>query len=92
MSDQMSAGDARRSELIQVLTEARDQGLGRLEELAVREAERRRLDSGSLLSYWRQHIHYTLGEAELAGLEKFAQLAARYDLVGGPRAVQVAEM
>ena len=92
MSERMSKEDARRSELIQVLTEARDQGFGHLEELAEVEADRRRLDAGTVLGYWREHIHYTLGEAELAGLAKFGELAAKYDLVGDARAVQVAEM
>ena len=56
------------------------------------EADRRRMDAEKMLGYWREHIHYTLGEAELAGLAKFAELAAKYDLVGDARAVQVAEM
>jgi chorismate dehydratase len=92
MSEKMSTQDARRSELIEVLMEARDLGLGRLEELACIEADRRRLNAEGILGYWREHIHYTLGEAELAGLEKFGELAAKYDLVGDARVVQVAEM
>ena len=92
MSEQMSANDGRRAELIGVLAEARDRGLGRLEELAAREAARRRMDSGSVLSYWRDCIHYHLGESEIAGLVRFGELAAKYDLVGDARAVQVAEM
>lgn len=92
MSERMTTSDARRGELIQVLTEARDRGMGRLEELAALEADRRRLDAASVLSYWTDSIHYTLGEAELAGLTKFAELAAKYDLVGDARSVQVAEM
>jgi chorismate dehydratase len=92
MSERMSTADARRSELIAVLTEARDRGFGRLDELAAIEAVRRRRDPRFFLSYWRESVHYTMGEAELAGLQKFAELAAKYDLVGDQRAVQVAEM
>ena len=92
MSERMSAEDARRAELIGILTEARDRGFSRLDELAASEARRRRLDPEFFLSYWKESVHYTLGEAELAGLAKFAELATKYDLVGDARAVQVARM
>lgn len=92
MSTSMSTADARRGKLIRVLTEARDLGFSRLEELADRESKRRRIERDSFLSYWRDSIHYSMGEAELAGLRKFAELAEKYDLVGDHRAVQVAQM
>jgi chorismate dehydratase len=92
LSERMATADARRSELIGILTEARDRGFGRLDELAQTEAVHRNLDPGSVRRYWTDHIHYNLGEAELAGLQRFAELAAKYDLIGDARSVQVAQM
>lgn len=92
LSDRMARTDARRAELIGVLTAARDRGFGRLDELAQIEAASRNLDPTSVQRYWTDHIHYTLGEAELAGLQRFADLAAKYDLIGDARAVRVAQM
>jgi len=92
LSERMSVADVRRGELIGILSAARDSGFGRLEELAQVEALRRRMDAGSIQQYWRENIHYTLGEAELAGLKRFAELATKYDLVGESRAVRVAQM
>lgn len=93
LSDNMSAEDSRlrRNELIEVLQSARDSGFARLDELAAEESKRRRLELDVVRNYWREHIHYNLGEAELAGLRRFAELAAKYDLVGTTRAVQVAQ-
>jgi chorismate dehydratase len=92
LSERTSRSDERRGELIEILSQARDRGFSRFEELAESESRRRRLDPASVLVYWREHIHYTLGEAELAGLQKFASLAAKYDLVGSERSVRVAQM
>ncbi len=93
LSERMSTDDSRlrRNEMIEILQAARDSGFARLDELAVEEATRRRMDLELVRSYWRDHIHYNLGEAEFAGLQRFAELAAKYDLVGNARAVQVAQ-
>ena len=93
LSERMSTDEFRpsRNELIEILQSARDSGFSRLDDLAARESTRRRLDPDSVLNYWREHIHYNLGEGELAGLRRFAELAAKYDLVGDARAVQVAQ-
>lgn len=92
LSERMSGEDARRRQLIGLLQDAHRRGFDRLEELAAAEVRRRRVDLDWILSYWRESVHYTLGERELAGLQRFAELAARYDLVGDRRAVQVAQM
>lgn len=92
LSERMSVADGRRAELIEILAAARASGFGRLDELAAVEGLRRRMQPAAVLRYWREHIHYNLGEAELAGLQRFAELAARYDLVGDARSVQVAQM
>lgn len=82
--------DSRRA-LVRMLTEARDRGLAALPELAAREARLRRADESEILDYFRHSIHYTLGPGELEGLERFAQLTARHNLVPGQRGVAVAE-
>ena len=92
LSERMSSEDARRRSLVRILQDARDSGFARLDELAAAEVRRRHVDLASVLGYWRGHVHYTLGEAELAGLARFGELAAKYDLVGDARAVQVAQM
>lgn len=81
----------RRRALVQKLRASAAYGLARLDELAAREAKLRRLPQDELLSYWRDCIVYDLGERELAGLQRFAELAAAHDLLPGPCAVTVAE-
>ncbi len=79
-----------RQRICTILQDARDRGLVRLEQLAHEEAQRRGIDPGGILGYWRENIDFRLGDEELQGLRHFAELAARYDLVPAARAVQVA--
>jgi predicted solute-binding protein len=65
--------------------------MARLDVLAVREAALRGMDSAAILDYWTNCVHYRLGERELQGLQRFAELAARHDLVSRCREVAVAE-
>ena len=94
LSPQMAtpAQEGPRHDLVQLLTEARDRGLENLPALAAREARRRPGTEGELLDYWQNAIHYQLGEAELEGLERFAELTARLNLVPNQRAVAVAKV
>jgi chorismate dehydratase len=92
LSERISREDARRRRLIRILQDARNSGFARLDELAAAEVRRRRVDLDSIRRYWLEHVHYSLAEPELAGLNRFAELAEKYDLVGDRRAVQVAQM
>jgi chorismate dehydratase len=83
--------DERRRALIRELGEARDRGLAQLPELAEREAKLRGADAADILDYWTHSIHYRLGDEELEGLRRFADLAADHDLVPRRREVAVAE-
>ncbi len=83
--------DDRRRALVRELGAARDRGLARLGELAQREADSRGADAADILDYWTQSIHYRLGEEELRGLRRFAELAARHDLVPRCREVALAQ-
>lgn len=83
--------EERRRELVHELAAARDRGLADLPALAEREARLRNSNAADLLDYWKNAIHYHLGEAELTGLQRFAELTAQHNLVPSQRAVAVAE-
>ena len=79
-----------RERLIVALQRARDRGRRELDVLARREAAARGLDLHRVTSYWREHVHYDLGERELAGLRRFAELALAHGQIEGLRPVEVA--
>lgn len=81
----------KRAELVAILQQAFARGWARLPELAAIEAERRQVEPEFLRSYWTQYVHYQMGERELAGLRRFAELAAKHHLVPREREVLVAE-
>ena len=62
------------------LSEARDLGLRRLDEIADAEAASLGLSRPQCLSYLRDYLHFTLGPQELSGLERYYQLAAKLGL------------
>jgi chorismate dehydratase len=80
-----------RTALIRKLTEAKARGMSRIEDLARREAERRRLPAEPILDYWTKAIRYDLSERELAGLSRFARLAAEHNLCPARDTVSLAE-
>ena len=83
---------ARRRRLAERLQAAKAQGLARREELAALHAQISGLDEGDLLEYWQHAIGYDLGEPELAGLQYFAELCAKYNLCSARTGVKVAEL
>jgi chorismate dehydratase len=83
--------EERKRTLVQRLQRAKAGGLSALDELAIKESRSRAIPVERILSYWRESIHFDLGSDELAGLQKFAELAARHNLVPSERAVCVAE-
>lgn len=93
MSERMGRPEnaQKRRRLVELLRGARARGLARLDELAVAEARARDMEVGDVLGYWNDSIQYALGDEELAGLRRFAQLAARHHLVPTEREVLVAE-
>jgi len=64
-----------------LLAAARDRGVAHLAEIAAAEAPALGIDFELALHYLRDNLHFTLGEQELSGLKRFAQLAADRDLV-----------
>jgi chorismate dehydratase len=69
--------DAELNGLEAALREARDAGVGRLEEIAAAEAAKVGLSYEDCLSYLRDNLHFYLGPRERRGLTLFAEHAAR---------------
>ena len=93
-SPKLSSADqvGRRTHLAQRLQQAKQEGLARRQELAALHAPATGHDVDHILSYWNDAIVYDLGEAELAGLNRFAELCAKYNLCSARSAVSVAEL
>jgi chorismate dehydratase len=62
------------------LARARDLGVANVEQIARDEHAHFGLSYGDCLTYLRDHLHFTLGPRELAGLRLFHQHAVRMDL------------
>ncbi|WP_029631011.1 menaquinone biosynthetic enzyme MqnA/MqnD family protein [Zavarzinella formosa] len=71
------------------LRQARDHGLQRAGHIAWREAPGLQLDAGMCRRYLSNILSFDLGEAELAGLRRFYQLACELDLA--PEGVELRE-
>jgi chorismate dehydratase len=68
------------SGLTAALCEARDLGVANLEQIAREEHERFGLTYDDCLTYLRDHLHFTIGPRELAGLRLFHDHACRLGL------------
>jgi chorismate dehydratase len=64
-----------------LLSAARDEGVRRIPEIALQEAENGRISQQDCLVYLRDHLHFYLGRREREGLELFHQLAQRHGFV-----------
>lgn len=64
-----------------LLQRARDQGVGRLAEIAEREAAGVRLDPATCLRYLRDNLYFYLGPNEKRGLQRFRQHASTLGLI-----------
>ena len=56
-------------------------GLARLDEVAAQAAGTAGQDAASLLAYYRDSLHYQLGERDLHGIETFQRFCSRYNLI-----------
>jgi len=69
-------------ELGAILSQARDAGVAHVEQIARAEHARFGLSYRDCLTYLRDHLHFTLGPRELAGLRLFEEHASRLGLSG----------
>jgi chorismate dehydratase len=81
----------RRQRAIERLSAAKRAGLSCLSELSHLHAAVHGQRAEQLLDYWQNAIGYDLGEAELAGLRRFAELATKHRLCSARDALSVAE-
>lgn len=65
----------------QLLQDSRDRGLASVRQIANREAAKYHLTSDDCLRYFTQQLHFKLGPAERAGLERFRTLANKLGLI-----------
>jgi chorismate dehydratase len=72
------------AEVDAALRACRDAGLAHLEEMAEREAGQFGLTPEQCLTYWRDNLHFYLGEREQRGLELFHRRAAELHLAPAP--------
>ena len=93
LSSELDAPEAaaRRGALVAHLRQAKADGFARLPELAAREAKARGLDRRWVESYWTDALRYDLGEPELAGLARFAELCTVHNLCAGRGALELAQ-
>jgi chorismate dehydratase len=73
--------------LDEALAAARDEGVGRLAEIAHVDAPAVGLPEAKCLAYLRDHIHYHLAGRRRQGLERFYALAGQHGLA--PRGVEL---
>jgi chorismate dehydratase len=67
-------------EVAAVLSEARDNGVQRLDEIAKREGPLVAVSNDVATSYFRDNLHFVLGDEERAGLRKFYSLCVKHGL------------
>jgi len=69
------------TELSTILSQSRDAGVAHVAEIARDEHARFGLAYNDCLTYLRDHLHFTLGPRELAGLRLFQERASRLGLI-----------
>jgi chorismate dehydratase len=69
------------AELCTILGHARDSGVAHVDQIARAEHARFGLSYDDCLTYLRDHLHFTLGPRELAGLRLFEQYCRQYALI-----------
>jgi chorismate dehydratase len=78
------------AELAEVLSQARDRGVAHVEQIAREEHARYGLSYDDCLTYLRDHLHFTLGPRERAGLRLFHEHALQMKLA--PQGVKLPSM
>jgi len=66
--------------VVEALTAARDRGLGRLDQIALREATELGIPTSAAAAYLHDNLHFHLGPAERHGMELFQRLAVAQGL------------
>lgn len=66
--------------ILRMLSEARDRGVARCDEIAAREAPRLNISVEHAAEYLKHNLHFTLGPAERSGLQLFQDLAIQMGL------------
>ena len=64
----------------QILLNAKEDGIKKIPEIAQIESQRLGFPESLCQDYLTKHIFYELGDAEIAGLKKFYELAVKHDL------------
>lgn len=72
------------AELAGILGRARDRGVERIDAIAEREAPLLGLSVEKARTYLRDHLHFSLGDAERRGLALFRRLLQTYELLPEP--------
>ncbi len=81
----------RESDLVRlnsVLSDARDRGLDKLEDIAADQAPGYGLSYEECLNYLRENLHFNLGTEEKKGMEKYFRYAADLSLISDSRRLQ----
>jgi predicted solute-binding protein len=69
------------AELSTILIQSRDAGVAHVEQIARDEHARFGISYDDCITYLRDHLHFTLGPRELAGLRLFEDYSRRYALI-----------
>jgi chorismate dehydratase len=77
-----------RERLAALLRESLAEGMAHLEDIARGAAGTAGLEAASILGYFRDNLHYVLGERDLQGIEAFQRFCVRYNLVAGTQPVR----
>lgn len=78
----VARGDQPLGQLPELLAEARDRGVKRLDAIAHSGANELHLPLDVVQHYLRRNLHFHLGSAERQGLRLFRELAGAHDLIG----------
>lgn len=77
-------GDVALGNVAEALSRARDLGVGRLDEIAAREAPQLGIPVQHAVDYLRDNLHFTLGSAERSGLNLYYELARKLGVTAEP--------
>ena len=76
----VARGDVELGQVPQTLLNAKECGIDKIPEIIQIESQRLGFPESLCRDYLTKHIFYELGDAEIAGLKKFYELAVKYDL------------
>ena len=76
----VAQGEVKLGQVPQTLLNAKEDGINKIPEIIRIESKRLGFTESLCRDYLTKHIRYELGDAEIAGLKKFYELAVKYDL------------